>query len=185
MAKIDVTKIDGYDSLSAEEKIEKLLAFEIEGDKPDYTGYVKKDVFDRTASELAKMKKDVLDKMTEDEKAKKLAADELEALRNRNAELEKAATVATYKAKYLALGYSDELASANAEAFANGDMETVFANQSKFIEEHDKKVKAGMLGGTKTPPAGGGASITAEQIMAIKDDTERINKIAEHIELFK
>ena len=183
--KIDTAKIEGFDALTPEQKVEKLLAFEMEVPAADYSGYVKKDVFDKTASELAKMKKDALDRLSEEEKAKAIAQEEMDTLRARNAELEKNAKVATYKAKFLANGYSEELAAANAEAVVNGDMDTVFANQQKFIAEHDKAVKASMLGGTKTPPAGGGSgSPSKEDIMAIKDDNERIRKIAENIELF-
>lgn len=183
--KIDTAKIEGFDSLTPEQKVEKLLAYEIEESKPDYSGYVKKDVFDKTASDLAKLKKEALDRLSEEEKAKAVAKEEMDNLRARNAELEKNAAIATYKAKYLAIGYSDELATANAEAFASGDMDTVFANQQKFIEEHDKKVKASMLGSTKTPPAGGGSgTLSREDIMKIKDTAERQAMIAENIELF-
>lgn len=183
--KIDTAKIEGFDSLTPEQKVEKLLAFEMEEQKPDYTGYVKKDVFDKTASELAKLKKEALDRLTEDEKKKAIAEEELNTLRARNAELERNATVAVYKAKYLALGYSEDMAAANAEAFANGDMDTVFANQQKFIEEHDKKVKAGLLGSTKTPPAGGGGTITKEEILKEKDTEKRQALIRENIDLFR
>lgn len=183
--KIDTAKIEGFDTLTPEQKVEALLALEIEEAKPDYSGYVKKDVFDKTASDLAKLKKEALDRLTEEEKKKAIAEEEMNTLRARNAELEKNATIATYKAKYLALGYDEALASSNAEAFANGDMETVFANQQKFIEEHDKKVKAGMLGGTKTPPAGGGSGVlTKEDIMKVKDTEKRQALIAENRHLF-
>ena len=183
--KIDTAKIEGFDALTPEQKVEKLLAFEMEAEKPDYSGYVKKDVFDKTASELAKMKKEALDRLSEEEKAKALAEEEMNTLRARNAELERNAKIATHKAKFLANGYSEELATASAEALANGDMDAVFANQQKFLTEHDKAVKASMLGGTKTPPAGGGSgSPSKEDILAIKDDNERIVKIAENLELF-
>ena len=51
MAKIDISKIDGYADMTPEQKIAALEAYETED--PDYSGYVKKDVFDKTASELA------------------------------------------------------------------------------------------------------------------------------------
>ena len=183
--KIDTAKIEGFDSLTPEQKVEKLLALEIEEAKPDYTGYVKKDLFDKTSSELAKLKKEALDRLSEDEKAKKIAEEEMNNLRSRNAELEKNATIATYKAKYLALGYDDALASANAEAFANGDMDTVFANQQKFLADHDAKVKASMLGKTPTPPAGSGNGvITRDDILKEKDTEKRQALIKEHLDLF-
>lgn len=185
MAKIDTAKIEGFDNLTPEQKVEALLSLEIEQEKPDYTGYVRKDLFDKTASELSKLKKEALDRLSEDEKAKKIAEEEMEKLRSRNAELEKNAMISSYKAKYLATGYSEELAAATAEAFANGDMETVFANQNKFLADHDKKVKAGMLGHTATPPAGSGASVlTKEDIMKEKDTEKRQALIRENLSLF-
>lgn len=183
--KIDTTKIEGFENLTPEQKVEALLAFEIDTPSPDYSGYVKKDVFDKTASDLARLKKEQLDRLSEEEKAKAIAREEMDNLRARNAELEMNAKIASYKAKFLASGYSDELATSTAEAFSKGDMDTVFANQSKFLEEHDKKVKAGMLGGTKTPPAGGGASVlTKEDIMKERDTVKRQALIAENLSLF-
>lgn len=65
MAKIDISKIDGYADMTPEQKIAALEAFETED--PDYSGYVKKDIFDKTASELAAKKKELNEKLTEDE----------------------------------------------------------------------------------------------------------------------
>lgn len=42
MAKIDISKIDGYADMTPEQKIAALEAFETED--PDYSGYVKKDM---------------------------------------------------------------------------------------------------------------------------------------------
>ena len=70
MAKVDITKIEGYEGMTPEEKIKALEAYEIEDVQPDYSGYVKKDVFDKTASELAGVKKQLKEKMTDDEAAK-------------------------------------------------------------------------------------------------------------------
>ena len=64
MAKIDISKIDGYADMTPEQKIAALEAFETED--PDYSGYVKKDIFDKTASELAAKKKELNEKLTED-----------------------------------------------------------------------------------------------------------------------
>ena len=71
MAKIDISKIDGYADMTPEQKIAALEAFETED--PDYSGYVKKDIFDKTASELAAKKKELNEKLTEDEQWAKIA----------------------------------------------------------------------------------------------------------------
>ena len=64
--KIDITKMEGYsDTLTAEEKLKLYENFEMA--EPSYEGYIKKDAFDKTASELANLKKQLKDKMTEEE----------------------------------------------------------------------------------------------------------------------
>lgn len=50
MAKIDVQKIAGFDSMTPEEKIAALQGFDFPD--PDYSGYVKKDLYDKAASEV-------------------------------------------------------------------------------------------------------------------------------------
>ena len=75
MAKIDTSKITGYDTMSAEEKLAALEAMEL--DEPDYSGWVKKDVFDKASSEIAGYKKQLRDRMTEEEAAKAKAAEDM------------------------------------------------------------------------------------------------------------
>ena len=55
---IDTTTIEGFDSMTPEQKVEALLKVEVP-DKVDLSGYVKKDLFDKTASELAEAKKTI------------------------------------------------------------------------------------------------------------------------------
>lgn len=181
--KIDTTAIEGYESMTPEQKLAALEAYEIAD--PDYSGYVRKETFDKTASDLAKLKKENLAKLTEDERAKQEREDELQKLRERNAELERANSISTYKAEYLKMGYDDELATSTATAWADGDHAKVIANHAAFVTAHDKQVKAGLLGDMPTPPAGSGTkAITQEEIMAIQDDEKRQAMIAEHLELF-
>ena len=149
MSKIDVTKIEGYAEMSAEDKVKALEALELE--EPDLSGYVSKDTFDKTASELANKKKELKAKMTEDE-AKKLAEqEEKEALQKRIAELEKSETISKNKAQFLALGFDENMATSSAKALADGDLETVFKNQKLHQEAYEKKVRADVLAETPRP----------------------------------
>ena len=66
MAKIDVSTIEGFANMTAEQKAEALANYEFPD--PDYTGYVKKDVFDKTASELASWKKKHNELLSEEER---------------------------------------------------------------------------------------------------------------------
>ena len=127
MAKIDISKIDGYADMTPEQKIAALEAFETED--PDYSGYVKKDIFDKIASELAAKKKELNEKLTEDEQKKQKEQEEREELQSKYDKLLRESEVSKFKAKLLGMGYEEKLADATAEAMADGDTEKVFANE--------------------------------------------------------
>lgn len=153
MAKIDVSTIEGYAEMSAEEKLAALENYPFPD--PDYTGYVKKELFDKKASELAAANKKLGEKMSEEEKTKEEQERHVTELEEKVAKMEKEKTIATYKADFIGKGYREDLAQETAEALANGDMTKVLANQKTFIEELTTKVKAEALGDFTTPPAGG------------------------------
>lgn len=152
MAKIDVTQIKGFSDMTAEEKLAALEAYEFPD--PDYSGYVKKDLYDKAASDLADWKKKHNALLSEEDKKKQENEEELSTLRTKVEELEKEKLISGHKAQFLALGYDETLANETAKAMANGDAATVFANQKKFLESHDKAYKAQLMGQTSTPPAG-------------------------------
>lgn len=167
MAKIDVSKIDGYAEMSAEDKIKALEEFSLPD--PDYTGYVKKELFDKKASELAEANKKLKDGLSEDEKERQEREQKMTDLENEIASLKKEKTIAGYKAKYLAQGMDDELATKTAEALEKGDSETVFANQRKFLESFEKKIRTEALGDVDKPPKGNSGSGETDDVKFAKD----------------
>ena len=152
MAKIDTTRIDGFSEMTAEQKLAALEAYEIPA--PDYSGYVKKDVYDKATSDLAEWKRKHNALLSEEDKKKQESEEELTTLRKRVEEMEKEKLISGHKARFLALGYDETLADETAQAMANGETDKVFANQKKFLESHDKAYKAQLMGQTSTPPAG-------------------------------
>ena len=173
MAKIDVSTIEGFADMTAEQKAEALANYEFPD--PDYTGYVKKDVFDKTASELASWKKKHNELLSEEER-KKL----FEEMKNKLAGLEKEKTVSNYKASFAAQGYPELLATEAATAMANGEMDKVFAAQKKFLEQYEKDVKAKVLKETPRPPAGGkGGEMTKADFLKL-DTKAQLEFIKEH-----
>ena len=64
MANIDTSTIEGFDGMTADEKVTALLSFQIP-DPVDLSGYVKKDVFDTKATEAASLAKQLKTKTTE------------------------------------------------------------------------------------------------------------------------
>lgn len=155
MAKIDISKIEGYADMTAEEKLAALEALDLPD--PDYTGWVKKDVADKYASEAAGYKKQLRERMSEDEAAKVKAAEDLAAMTARLEELEREKAIGEYTTQFMGLGYDEALAKSTATAIQKGDMTTMFKNHAKFVVDRDKAMKAELLKATPTPPAGDGS----------------------------
>lgn len=68
MANIDTSTIEGFDGMTADEKVTALLGLQIP-DPVDLSGYVKKDVFDAKAAEAASLTRQLRTKTTEAETA--------------------------------------------------------------------------------------------------------------------
>lgn len=159
MAKIDTSTIEGYSDMTPEQKIAALEAYE--SAKPDYSGYVKKDVFDKTASELAAKKKELNAKLSEDEKKRRQEQEDREKLQSAYDQLLRDSKISKFKAELLAMGYEDKLASETAEAMVDGDNDKVFANQKKQLEVVQKAARAEALKKTPKPqPDGDGKAMT-------------------------
>ena len=141
--------IENYESMSTEEKLAALEAYE-----PDMSGFVSKSTFDKTASELAAAKKSLKEKMTEDEAKAVAEAEEKARLIARVEQLEHEKAVTGYTASYLAMGYDEKLAKSSAEALAKGDNETLFKNQKIHADAREKALRAEILKETPAPPAG-------------------------------
>lgn len=188
MANIDTSKIEGYDEMTPEEKVQALEGYSFAD--PDYTGYVKKEVFDKTASELAQSKKDLKARMSDEEKQKL----ETEALLNKYKEeaetLKKEKSISENKAKLISAGYDDSLATETATALVNGDIATVLKNQQVVIE-NVKKIAKGEAMASTTPPAGkatdGNKTVTkaqfdemtyAERVKLFTDNPDLYNELS-------
>lgn len=181
--KIDTTKIDGYDKMTIEEKLSALEGFEVES--PDYSGYVPKAQYDKTASEAATYKKQLREKMSEEEIKAKEDADKLEAITKERDALLREKTVATYKAKYLALGYDEKLADDTAEALVEGKLDRVFENQKKHIESVEKKIRADVLKETPKPEGGNGSDTMTKEKLRGMTIQERYEYSISHPEEYK
>lgn len=160
MAKIDISTIEGYEEMTAEEKLAALESMEIP--EPDFTGYVKKELLDKASSEAANFKKQLREKMTEEEAAKAKAAEDMASMQEELAQLRQEKIIQEYTAQFLSIGYDKELALETAEALEKGDMHTVFLNQTRFSTAREKALKAELLKDTPKPPAGSGGPSAAE-----------------------
>lgn len=183
MAKIDVTQIEGYADMTAEEKLKALEAFDVPD--PDYSGYVSKEQFDKTASELAAKKKELSEKLSEDERQKQEEQEQREELQKKYDTLLRESTVSKNKAKLLGLGYEEKLADETAEAMADGNLDKVFANQKKHLDAVEKRVRAEVLKETPKPTGDGDSkTMTLKQLRELSP-AERMKFSQEHPEEYK
>ena len=183
MAKIDVSQIEGYAEMSAEDKLKALEGYVVPD--PDYSGYVKKEVFDQAASELAEKKKQLREKLSESEAKEQKEKEEREKLQSDYEKLLRESTISKNKAKLLALSYDEKLADETAEAMADGDSEKVFANQKKHLEAVEKRVRADALKDTPKPaPDGSSKTMTLEKFRKL-NPAERSAFYEEHPEEYK
>ena len=180
--KIDVSTIEGYEEMTAEEKLAALEAFE----------------YDDGASEIEKLKNSVTKANGEaadlkkalrqaQEKVKEGTTESEQQLKELQAQIEnltRSKTISEYTAQFTALGYSAELSAETAKAIVDGDMDTVFANQKSFLDDHDKALKAQILASTPKPDKGGtpGAPAMTKDKLKKMSYAERAKYAAEHPE---
>lgn len=175
MAKIDISKIEGYDKMTPEEKLAALEGFEYEDNSAELERT--KNALSKSNSEAAEWRKKHNALLSEEEKKKQEDAENLAQMQKELEALRKDKTVSEYTASLIAQGYAEALAKETATAMADGDTAKVFANQAKFIAEHDKALKAELLKGTPKPAGGeGGKGMTLDKLRTLSD--EDYNKFA-------
>lgn len=144
-----------------------------------------KNALSKSNSEAADYKKQLRDKMSDDERKAKEDADKMADLQSKYDALLKESTISKNKSRLLALGYEDALATEVAEAMAEGDTDKVFAAQKKHLDSVEKKIREDVLKDTPKPTGGSGKGISADDILKIADSAERQSAIAENIDLFQ
>lgn len=146
--KLDLSKIEGYENMSVEDKLKALESYEIE---QDYTGYVKKDLFDKTASELAEKKRQLRAKLTEEETKEQERKEAFEKLQKNYDDLVRENKISQYTSELLSAGYAEKLAADTALAMVDGDTAKVFSNQKKHLQDMENKLRVEILKGTPKP----------------------------------
>lgn len=176
------SKIEGYEAMSAEEKLKALEALEVDESSEAKLKKLLNDANSEASEYKKKLKakeEELNSKLTEDERKEKERAEkeaEREAMLN---QLLKEKTVAEHKANFLKVGYDEETAIKSANAIADGDFATLFDNLSTFISNRDKEMKVKLMDSTPKPSAGGGTpTITKEQYnkMSIAERTKLANE---------
>lgn len=85
--------------------------------------------------------------LSEQEKAEAKRKEEVEQMASKLQTLERANAINEHKAKYLSMGYPEELAQSSAEATVDGNFDVLYQNMNVFNTQNTEKVKAEMLKG--------------------------------------
>ncbi len=164
MAKIDTTKIVGYDTMSADEKIAALEGYDVSAPASAETSEVTKlkNMLSKANSEAADWKRKWNEKLTETERAEAERAEADKALRDELENLKRDKAVSGYVAKYLEVGYDAESANRAAKAMVDNDYSTIFADIKSFVENKTKDIEAKAL--NKQPGLTPGTNPAAKDI---------------------
>ena len=116
--RVDVSKIDGYEAMSVEDKLKALEGYEFEAPKATDDGEVKKlkEALSKSNSEAASYKRQLHEKMTADEQKEAERKEREQQIDEELASLRKDKAIATLETTYLAAGYPADLAAAIGEA---------------------------------------------------------------------
>ena len=156
--KINTTLIENYENLSAEEKVKALEDYEIQ---EDFSGYVKKSLFDEKMSEFASYKKKYMETLSEEQK-KSLEKQEKELeLQRQIAELqekvrvgERERSISNIKAKWLGRKADESLAERIANATVDNNIDELGKLMDEYTLAQTKNIQRDMMGKDPTPPAG-------------------------------
>ena len=121
-----------------------------------------KKALDKATHEAAENKRALREKQTAEEAD---AADRKKQLDDMQAELETLRTekkVAGFKAKFLALGFSEDAAGKAAQAQVDGDTDEVFAALQARQQEVEKAAKKQSVMGSDRRPAAGSGTVTQD-----------------------
>ena len=146
--KVDVTKIAGFDELSAEDKLKAVLDYEFDEPKaPDGNAEIAKlkAALSKANSESAEWKRQFREKQSETERAEAERAEAEKALQEELATLRRGKVVDEYAKKCMGMGYAADLAAECAEAMADGRFNDVFTIQQRFMEAKTKEIEAAAL----------------------------------------
>ena len=183
MAKIDTSSIDGYDAMSAEEKLAALESFEYDDNatKLEQT----KAAFDRASKEVADMKKKLNQQLSDEERKKQENEEAISQMQQELEELKREKYSNLYKAKALGLGIDEKTAGTISESLVEGKIEEVFDAFGKFLKTHDHEIEVNLLKETPRAPGSDGETTMTKDEFKKLDAGERYKFSVEHPDEYK
>ena len=158
--KIDPSKIEGFDNLSADEKVAALLNQEIEVEQTEPADVTRlKTSLSKANSEAAEYKRLLREKQTEAERAEAERAEKDREREELLKSLLEEKRVSTYKSQLMAAGVDPDTADLMAKSLPEGVSDEYFQATKSFLDAQRKNAEIAALGkqpglSVGTPPKG-------------------------------
>lgn len=154
--KIDVSTIEGFEGMSAEEKVNALLGVDL----PDSSNEIERlrASLNKATSEASEWKKKHNALLSEEDQRKSEESETMNALMEELETLRKEKTVSNYTARLLENGYAKEEASKGAQLLAEGNIDAFFGTLSTYKGNLEKSIKSELLKNNPVPEQSGGNS---------------------------
>lgn len=160
--KIDPSKIEGFDNLSADEKVAALLNQEIEVEQTEPADVTKlKTSLSKANSEAAEYKRLLREKQTEAERAEADRAEREKALQDELASYRDRERISTYKANLMGAGIDEPTADLMAKSLPEGVSDEYFQATKSFLDNQRQKLLTESI--NKQPGLSVGTPPTAAQ----------------------
>ena len=175
--KIDPSKIEGFDNLSADEKVAALLNQEIEVEQTEPADVTKlKTSLSKANSEAAEYKRLLREKQTEAERAEADRAEREKALQDELASYRDKERISSYKAQLMAAGVDADTADLMAKSLPEGVQDEYFLATKSFLDNQRQKLLTESI--NKQPGLSVGTPPTAAQA-----EREEENLLRKHMGL--
>ena len=156
MPQIDTSGIENFDSMTADEKVTALLAFQYD----DGTDKLKaaednaaklKAAMDKAASEAAGYKKQLNARLSDEERTKQESEAAMKAMQDELAALKQEKRLSDAKTMFLGGGFDEATAADAATAFVESDSEKMSAALKKFREAIVTQTKSALMDASPKP----------------------------------
>lgn len=165
--RIDTSKIEGYESMSLEDKLKALEGFEYDDNGEELSRIQAellkvKQTNDSLSSENAEYKRNSRSQLSDKDIEIADMKDLLEAQKKTIDELNKTQRLTKMQGDFLKRGYTEEQALAAAQAWEDGNIDSFLNQSDSFLKSHDEDYKKKLMGGIGTPPAGKSSSTSVD-----------------------
>lgn len=183
MADIETT-VETTQPTDQNEKTETLDSLKSELEKLRAENGKLKNAQSNASADASKWKKQLQERMSEQERAENATKELIDSLKAENERLKRDQEVASRTAAYVGVGFDESLAKKAAEAYGsdhNGFMDALKA----FITAHDKALQADALRSTPRPGNGGTAPAITKEEFAKMNYSERVKLFNENPDLYQ